>query len=266
MKTDEVQRRQAKTREQRFVNVLIQEFRFAPKIATAILSEAEACLMPEENQLLRPGQVRQILLQREAKHGQPIQETPTKEVTWTVDDGRGDAAYGAEHGGRALRQRRMQRLATEALAQEAVATQEDLAWALHVSVRTIKRDCAALERAGILLPLRGKLQNIGRGQSHKVGIITRWLHGETYDQLQRHTQHSLGAIRRYIQTFVRVVDCQRRGLEATAIAHILQISRPLVQEYLHLYQQHNTSFCRQRLDEQIARLTQAAPPPKRRIG
>ena len=77
-----------------------------------------------------------------------------------------------QHGSPTLRRVRIQRLLDEALAQGAVATQEDLAQALHVSLRTIKRDCAA-QAQEVYLPTRGNLHGIGRGQTHKAQI-GRW--------------------------------------------------------------------------------------------
>jgi len=72
-----------------------------------------------------------------------LRHTETAEITWTVDAGLEDRRVLERHGHLALRQARIQRLLDEALAQGAVATQEDLAQVLHVSSRTIKRDCAA---------------------------------------------------------------------------------------------------------------------------
>ena len=89
MKQDEIQRVQAKTPEQRFMRVLIQEFNYAPKVAEAILGEAQESLLGQA-QNLRPGQVRVILLKREAAHGQALSHSETVEVTWTVDAGAED--------------------------------------------------------------------------------------------------------------------------------------------------------------------------------
>jgi len=76
-------------------------------------------------------------------------------VTWTVDAGAEDRAVQRQHGAQALRRVRIQRLLDEALEQGAVASQEDLAQALHSSTRTIKRDFAHLQAEEMLLPSRG---------------------------------------------------------------------------------------------------------------
>ena len=169
------------------------------------------------------------------------------------------------HGIQAWRQVRIQRLLDEALAQGAVASQEDLARALQVSVRTIKRDCAALQVQGIYLPTRGNLQGIGRGQTHKAQIVGRWLGGETYDQVAWHTHHAVSCVRRYVQTFVRVVNLHQQHFSLQEIGLLLQISQPLLKEYLAVYEQYDTPFCRQRLQEQLARLTGHAGQPKKGV-
>jgi DNA-binding CsgD family transcriptional regulator len=263
MNQDEKERVQAKTAEQRFLNVMTQEFNYAPKIAQAIYAEAQACLLGQPENL-RPGQVRKILLKQEAAHGQSLSNSATIEVTWTIDAGQEDYEVEQRDGAVGLRRVRIQRLLDEALSQGAVASQEDLARGLHVSVRTIKRDCAYLQEQGILVPTRGKLKGIGRGQSHKAQIVGRWLQGETYDQIARRTHHSLGCVKRYVQAFSRVINLQQKGMTMPEISLLLQISQRLVKDYLAIYAQNDTPFNRERLQEQLARLTQTPSGQKKR--
>jgi biotin operon repressor len=146
-------------------------------------------------------------------------------------------------------------LLSEAVEQDAAASQEDLALALQVSVRTIKRDCIALQEQGVYLPTRGNLRGIGRGQTHKAQIVRRWLLGETYDQVAFHTRHSLTCVKRYIQTFARVRQLHQKAFSVGEISLALQIGVSLVNEYLAVFQQNDTPFCRQRLAEQLDRLS-----------
>lgn len=253
MNQDEIIRQQAKTREQRFLNLMQQEFNYPPKIAQAILAEAQDCLWGQPGSL-KPGQMCVILLHRNAAHGRGLAQTATREVIWTIDAGPEDQEVQSKHGPTALRHIRIQRLLGEAIEQDAVATQEDLAHALQVSVRTIKRDCHEMQQQGIYLPTRGNLRGIGRGQTHKAQIVRRWLCGESFDQVSYHTRHSATCVRRYIQTFIRVVQLHGKAFTEGEIALALQIGIPLVKEYLSLYQQNDTPFCRQRLADQIERL------------
>ena len=263
MKQGEIERVQAKTAEQRFLNVMRQEFNHAPRVAQAIFDEAQECLLGQP-QNLRPGQIRKILLKREAAHGQSLLESETIEVTWTIDAGPEDYEIEQRDGPVALRRARIQRLLDEALSQGAVASQEDLGRVLHVSVRTIKRDCAYLQEQGIILPTRGKLKGIGRGQTHKAQIVARWLRGETYDQIAWRTHHSLSCVKRYVQAFVRVINLKQKGLTTAEISLLLQMSSHLDDDYLAIYAQNDTPFSRQRLQEQLDRLTGANNTQKKR--
>jgi hypothetical protein len=261
MNNSTMQRLQAKTPEQRFLRVLEDGFGQAPCVSEAILEKAQACLFGHSS-TLRPGQVRVLLTAMEAGHGRPLRRTMLKEVVWTIDAGQEDRRVQQEQGIVGLRQVRIQRLADEALAQGGVATQEDLAQALQVSVRTIKRDCKAIAAQGIVLPTRGQLKGIGRGQTHKAQIVGRWLRGETYDQIQLHTRHSLSSIKRYVQSFVRVADLHRQGFREGEITLVLEMSAYLVREYLALYRQHDEPVYQERLTEQIERLSRASKGKK----
>jgi DNA-binding SARP family transcriptional activator len=94
------------------------------------------------------------LARLDAPLGRALHETEQVEVRWTVDAGEADAAVLRGHGKAALRQHRLRRLLTEAGAQDAAPTDDDLAQALGVSRRTILRDMAALAQAGLPFPTR----------------------------------------------------------------------------------------------------------------
>jgi len=261
MNEQTIERLQVKTPQQRLLRVLEEEYRQPPRVAQALLEEVQMCLFGPGT-TLEPGQVRVILTVLEAGPGHPLSDTATKEVVWTIDAGQPDRQVQQQEGATALRRGRVQRLLDEALEQGAVATQEDLAQALHVSVRTIKRDCKVLESQGVYLPTRGKLKGIGRGQTHKAQIVGRWLRGQTYDQIQLYTRHSVASIRRYVQAFVRVVDLHQQGFSENEIALVLSMSACLVREYLAVYDHHQAVEYRARLAEQIERLGKA-PQGKR---
>lgn len=258
----QVERQIVKTPQQQFVQRLEQDYGMAPRVAQAVLAEAQATLTGTAEGL-PPGQMRVLLSKAKNGVGQALRASSMATVTWTVDAGSEDYEVQRQHGVRALRQVRVQRLLDEAVAQEAEASQEDLARALQVSVRTIKRDCATLEAQGVCLPTRGRLRGMGRGQTHKAQIVGRWLAGETYDQIAQHTRHSATSIQRYVQTFLRVVQLTQRGLSDAQIAQVVQIGPALLREYLAIYHAQDTPASRERLAEQVQRLERAENKPER---
>lgn len=249
----EMDRYEAKTPEKRFLQILEQDFRYAPRIADAILAEAQMCLEGKPGNI-KTGQMRVLLVRQRAASGQALSQTSQVEVCWTVDAGAEDVVVQREYGPSGLRQVRIQRLLDEAMEQGALATQEDLARVLHTSLRTIKRDFAELHEKGLYLSSRGYMKGIGRGQTHKAQIIRRWLHGETYDQLSINSHHAVSSINRYLKTFVQVVRLHQEGMSTNQIALLLQIGEPLARDYLDVYEHNAEAECRERLAEQLTRL------------
>ena len=262
MNENMVERLSAKTPEQQFLNKLEQEFEYAPRVAEAILQEAQACLLGQAEPI-RPGQRSVFLTERGARHGRPLRETEKVEVLWTIDAGAEDLVIAQKEGALELRRMRIRRLLDEALAQGAAATQEDLAWALNVDPRTVRRDCAALRAEGIELPTRGNLQGIGRGQTHKRQILARWLAGETYDQITFHCHHNPASVKRYVQGFVRVVHLYMEGFSTEDIALLLPMSRALVAEYRAVFEENDTPSAHRRLADHRRRIAKGVPTANR---
>ena len=169
MNQDEILRQQAKTRERRFLNLMEQEFNYPPKIAQAILTEAQDCLLGRPTSL-KPGQMRVILLPRAAPHGRALYQTATQEVTWTVNAGQEDQEVEKQHGMLALRQTRIQRLLGEAVEQGVVATQEDLAQRIGVNRMTLGRIERGAPEVAIGWYLLAKYA--GRGLAVLLGAVT----------------------------------------------------------------------------------------------
>ena len=184
------------------------------------------------------------------------------EVTLTVDAGAEDAVIKAREGNAGLRQGRILRLLEEAMEQGGVLTQEDLARALNVDVRTIRRDVRVLKAEGHLVHSRGQLKGVGRGQTHKVRIIELWLDREGYDKIARWLHHSPQAIKRYVSTFLRIVVLHRQEMPDEEIAFLTQSSVRLVKDYLRVYEAALAEPHRQeKLEEELARVSgwQRAP-------
>jgi len=246
-----------KTPEASFLHVLQEEFNFSPRLARELLNTAKEMLgQAAAAQGIRPGQVRLVVASLEAPFGPSLAETDKVEVTLTVDAGPEDAEVQREQGRQALRRGRILRILDEALEQGGVLSQEDLARALSVDPRTIRRDIARLKEEGHWVPTRGQLKGVGRGQSHKRRVIELWLDRERYERIGRWVHHSAQAIKRYVNTFLRVVWLHRQEVAVEEIAFLVGASRRLVEEYLEVYRAAmEKPFWREKLEEELGRVS-----------
>jgi DNA-binding Lrp family transcriptional regulator len=251
-----------KTPEAAFLHVLRREFNFSPRVSRELLSTAKEMLvggMPSS--AVRPGQVRLVVTSLKAPFGPPLEETDKVEVTLTVYVGAEDAGVGGREKAEGLRQGRILRLTEEALEQGGILTQEDLARALGVTARTIRRDVRILKREGHLIQTRGFVKGVGRGQTHKVRIIELWLDREGYDKIARWMHHSPQAIKRYVSTFLRIVVLHRQGTPVEEIAFLTQASARLVKEYLEVYEAALVEpHRREKMEEELARVSARQKP------
>jgi len=253
-----------KTPEQRFLFELQTDFELSPIEAREVLETARRTLGAKLDggraTVLKSGQIRQVIASRQAPHGRPLTETDMVEVVWTIDAGLEDAEVLRRQGKGGLRQVRIVRLIEEALDQGGAPTIEDLAKALAVTPRTIKRDLVVLEGKGFVIKTRGKLKGAGRGQSHKVLIVGLYLDRYTYSEIEQRTGHTISAIKRYIVTFGQVVLLHQRHIPPREIAFLVGISVRLVEEYLALYHQRNSPEDRARIQEILDRIRGANTP------
>ena len=65
-----------------------------------------------------------------------------------------------------------------------------------------------------------------------------YLEGKTYSEIKLTARHSSGAIKRYIESFTKVVMSQSKGIyERKEISSVTGISEGLVKQYLELIRQ-----------------------------
>ena len=251
-------RLETKTAEVAFLTVLEQEFKFSLRVSRELLATAQEMLLGSApSATVRPGQVRQVVASLKAPFGPPLAEADKVEVTLTVDAGAEDAELKRRKGAEGQRRGQILRLIEEALEQGGVLTQEDLARALKVSVRTIRRDVQALKAEGYLVHTRGQVKGVGRGQTHKVRIIELWLDRIGYAQIVRQTYHSQQSVKRYISTFLRMAVLHQKGVPVEEIAFLTQSSLRLVQDYLEVYHAaREAPHRREKLEEELARVSQ----------
>jgi hypothetical protein len=226
-------RRQIKSSEGELLWELENSYSLSPKLSSSIMMTAKECLLQEYN--LREGQIEVTVIEIEERSGKVIEKMEKKKVRLTIDNGIEDIEILKAYGRIILRQIKIERITDEAIEQGGVLSQEDLSKYLSCTVRTIQRDVKAIKKKGIEVVTRGYLHNIGRGQTHKVKIIGMYLDGKTYSEIKLTARHSSGAIKRYLESFTKVVMSQSKGIyERKEISSVTGISEGLVKQYLEL--------------------------------
>jgi len=79
---------------------------------------------------------------------------------------RGDEDVYRKYGLGAKRRSQILRMATEAVDQGGLLSQEDVAQILGNDVRTIRKDIQELKKQGLEVPTRGQQKDIGPGKTH----------------------------------------------------------------------------------------------------
>ncbi len=227
-------RRQIKSSEGEMIWELENSYSLSPKLSSLILVTAKECLLRDYQ--LKEGQIEVTVIGIEERSGKVIEKMEKKRVRLTIDNGIEDIELLKEYGRINLRQIKIERITGEAIEQGGVLSQEDLSKYLSCTVRTIQRDIKEIKQKGIEVVTRGYLHNIGRGQTHKVKIIGMYLDGKTYSEIKLKARHSVGAIKRYLESFRKVVMAQRSGgiYRIKDISAVTGISETLVKQYMEL--------------------------------
>ena len=226
-------RQELKSNEGEFLYELQYSYELSPRLSEQILQTAKQSLIRGFKN--HQGQVEVVVAGLEEKSGKPLLRVKKQRVVLTLDNGHEDLRSLQSFGRTGLRRIIIQRITDEAIEQGGVLSQEDLSRCLHCSVRTIKRDIRAIRSHGISVVTRGVFHNIGRGQTHKSQIINQYLNGFTYSEIKRKTQHSLSAIKRYLESFSKVLMSLHYGInENREIALVTGLSEHLIIQYRKL--------------------------------
>ncbi len=259
----EYKRLHQKTSEGEFLYELSNSYELSPKLSKEILQTAKSCLLRGNS--LQEGQVEIVAIEISEKSGKSIEESKKKRIVITLDDGLSDEEIKRQFGKTELRRTKIQRITEESIEQEAVLSQEDLCRVLNCGIRTIKRDIHEIRQRGIEVITRGVLHNIGRGQTHKVKIIEMYLEGKTYSEIKIKLRHSVGAIKRYLESFTKVLLCYRRRIYTKKeISQLTGLSEHLSGQYLEIIRESKKDKIRSENMETLAIRQGYREPVKKR--
>jgi hypothetical protein len=214
------------------------------------LSPVEAMLLAQRVQELvdeqagwnrQEGQVTYQAIDIDEPPGKPLSLCRKVPVHLTVM-AEGDAELWAAEGPVSLRRVRVHRLVYEASMQGGCLSQEDLACVLGVSLKTVKRIFAWYREQGDRLPSRGELQDMGRGVSHKIPIIRKYVQDLSFSRIsQQLGKHGIPSMVRYLNHFALVMILEDRGLTPGQMQSVIGISENLIQQYRSLYGELNVA-------------------------
>lgn len=187
-------------------------------------------------------QLGQITYQAIALHeppGKPLRLCRKSPVHLTVM-AEGDAELWASEGSIALRRVRVHRLTYEALVQGGALSQEDLASILSVSLKTVKRIFAWYRHQDERLPSRGEIQDMGRGVSHKIPVIRKYVEDISFSRISQHLgKHGIPSMVRYLHHFALVMVLDDRDLTPAQMQSVIGVSQNLIEQYRQLYAELN---------------------------
>jgi hypothetical protein len=172
-------------------------------------------------------------------HGKTLAQTAQKTIVidlWTKEE-LDQLANGAKV--TSLLPQRIARITKQALEQETVLIQTDLALMLGVSVATIRKAIDQWQKQhNEILPLRGTIHDMGMTFSHKRLIIELHLKGLFTSEIARISHHDPENVDRYIDDFERVLEFARENAPVYKIAFFTGMSERLVKEYLEIVKEH----------------------------
>ena len=218
---------------------LQQGYDLSPVEAQVLARRVQQLVNDQLGQTRQPGQITYQAIGVDEPPGKALRDCRKVAVHLTVA-GSEDSQVWAAEGAEALRRLRVQRLVYEALMQGGALSQEDIACLLGISVKTVGRIFAFWRQQGQRLPSRGEIQDMGRGVSHKVAVVKRYLQDLSFSRIAAELgHHGLESMARYLRHFALVMVLEERGLTPAQMQSIIGISPNLIHQYRTLYQELN---------------------------
>ena len=210
------------------------------QVEARVLAQRVCELVEEQSGNARQaGQIRYQAIAIDEPPGKALHQCRKVPVQLTLIS-EADQAVWAQEGAAAQRRMRVHRLVYEALAQGGALSQEDLGCILGISTRTIKRVFEWYRAQEQRLPSRGEIQDMGRGVSHKIPVIRKYVRGLSFTKISRALgNHGIGSMARYLRHFALVMVLTDRELSNGQMESVVGISEKLIGEYQRLYTELN---------------------------
>jgi AraC-like DNA-binding protein len=228
-----------KSRLHRIQVELQQGYNLSPVEAQVLARRVQQLVDEQTGTARQPGQVSYQVIAVGEPAGKPLaacRKVPVQLSLVAEEDGQVWASQGPQ----ALRRLRVERLVYEALLQGGVLSQEDLATLLGISRKSIQRIFADFREQGQPLPSRGEIEDIGRGVSHKIPVIRRYVQDMSFSRisLELH-RHGFASMVLYLRHFALVMVLEDQGLSPAQMRSVVGISPGLIEQYQALYVELN---------------------------
>ena len=222
------------------IQVELQEGYNLSPVEAIVLAQRLQQLVDEQTGWSRQqGQITYQAIAMDEPPGKPLSLCRKVPVHLTVM-AEGDAQLWAMEGPIAVRRVRVHRMLYEALMQGGALSQEDLACLLGVSLKTIKRIVAWYREQDQRLPSRGEIQDMGRGVSHKIPVIRKYVQDLSFSHISQHLgKHGIPSMVRYLRHFALVMVLEDRELTSGQMQSVIGISENLIEQYRKLYDELN---------------------------
>lgn len=194
-----------------------------------------------EKERLKPFQILWVGIDRYDPPGQGkrIEDTAQRTVVLTLWEPSELETLASGRPPRELLPGRIARVTQEAMAQDALLIQTDLALLFGVSVASIRKAIDLWHKqTGEVLPLRGVIHDIGMTFTHKKQIVGLHLQGYFTSEIARKTAHDPVNVDRYIQDFQRILEFVQEQSPIERIAFYTGARHRLIKEYLEIIKEH----------------------------
>lgn len=217
------------------VNHLSYRYKFSPAVSE-VLSEDSLYLREILNpKARRDGQIIYYAVDLREPAGKALRDCRYYPVKLTLRD-ENDIKYREEKGLKALKLLVLQRITEEAITQGTCLTHEDIASLLYLDRGTVSDYIAELRKRGIEVRTRSNFTDQGRGITHRESIIKLYLQNYTETEISQRTKHVMPCVENYIDKFLRIGLCYRKGDDIALITRTTKCSIETVRQNITLYQ------------------------------
>jgi len=217
------------------VNHLTYRYKFSPAVSE-VLSEDSIYLREILNpKARRDGQIIYYAVDLREPAGKALADCRYYPVKLTLRD-ENDIKYREEKGLKELKLLVLQRITEEAVTQGACLTHEDIASLLYLDRGTVSDYIAELRSRGIEVRTRSSFTDQGRGITHRENVIKLYLQNYTETEISQRTKHVMPCVENYIDKFLRIGLCYRKGDDIGFVARTTKCSIETVKENITLYE------------------------------